>query len=102
MASSDVTGTYAFGHVSVLLAVGVLTVFELDNGFVDSAGVQQTSSSVRIGRLHGGGEVGYNMVMPGFPVVIAPFAKAVLQYDLLNVICFARSPPTALWSARPR
>ena len=84
MASSDVTGTYAFGHVSVRPAVGVLTVFELDNGFVDSAGVQQTSSSVRIGRLHGGGEVGYNIVMPGFPVVIAPFAKAVLQYDLLH------------------
>jgi len=84
VASSDVTGAYAFGNFSVRPSVGVLTVFELDSGFVDSAGVQQSSSSVRIGRLHGGGELGYNIVIPGFPVVIAPFAKAALQYDFLH------------------
>jgi hypothetical protein len=78
VASSDVTGAYAFGNVSVRPTVGALTVFELDNGFVDSAGNQQSSSSVRIGRLHGGGEVGYEVIIPGCPVVIAPFAKALL------------------------
>jgi hypothetical protein len=84
VAASDVTGAYAVGDLRLRPTLGLLTVFELDRGFTDSAGAQQSSSSVRIGRLHGGGEAGYDIPIPNCHIVIAPFAKALVQYDLLH------------------
>lgn len=81
---TNLTANYDVDGFHLAPTVGLLGTVEYDNSYIDSTGAWQPSSSVRILRPSLGGEIGYDWTVPMTSVVVGPYGKALLQYDILQ------------------
>lgn len=74
-ASTNLTGNYALGNWRFQPKAGLLYTYEQQNSYVDTSGTNVANNGFALGRLSGGGKVGYDVNG------IIPYAKVMGEWD---------------------